>query len=315
MTNTKAEATEFWNQCHSENNQLYLTGSEGEEVWKRLNILQRINSKKVILNIGVGMGYCTQKLAATGAEIDAHDISEVALERVIPYTTNRYLSTDLEKLPRNHYDIAISHLVAQHMNNEALQKQLNAVVASLNNSGIFAIQIAYYMLKIDKADESLANLKDGGVCRHLHEFYEMVQKANGRIVWTAKVGQFDEYKSGWYAFHIIKNTEECYINYLKSSNILAISNSLLMEGKERIVQEDYLKAEKALLLADSLYPENLEVKRSLALVKMMLGDILGSTELYAEVLELKNDDKMANEALQRINGRISKNQIEVELIK
>jgi len=63
-----------------------------------------------ILNIGVGKGYCTQNLAALGCRVSVLDISCAALNKVKNITAGTYLANALHKIPKNHFDIAISFL-------------------------------------------------------------------------------------------------------------------------------------------------------------------------------------------------------------
>src|SRR5258708_31880367 len=57
---------EWWEVAHREKREFWLTGSRGPEVWDYLNITQRVQPDQVVLNIGVGLGYCTRALAEHG---------------------------------------------------------------------------------------------------------------------------------------------------------------------------------------------------------------------------------------------------------
>ena len=66
-------------------------------------------------------------------------------------------------------------------------------------------------MKQKQLNESLENVKVGGVCRSLEEMKELVEEAGGMIVWTKKIGEFPEHGSGWYGIHIAKKTSWKYL--------------------------------------------------------------------------------------------------------
>jgi len=85
--------------------------------------------------------------------------------------------------------------------------QLAAVVKSLKPGGLFAMQFAYRPESgPDGFDESLATCQTGGVCRSLGHMDRMVFVAGGAIVWAKRIGLFPQYKSGWYAMHVVRRS-------------------------------------------------------------------------------------------------------------
>ena len=199
---------DWWNQAHSNHDTkgFWLTGSEPKSVWSRLNIENLIKPGTIVLNIGIGKGICTRSLYEKGCITHVLDISEVALRNVAQYTARAWTPDQLQNLPVNYFDLAISHLVTQHMNNHDLELQLCSVINSLKpNDGIFAMQFAFCLDDENKLpDDSNSNCKSGGVCRGLKYMDEIIRKCGGIITWHKRVEEFSNYNSGWYAIHIHK---------------------------------------------------------------------------------------------------------------
>ncbi len=196
---------DWWETNHQEDEPFLLSGTPGKDVWKELNILDDITANKKILNIGVGLGYCTKEMAAIGATVHALDISTAALQRVQNFVKGTWLPDQLASLPENYFDLAISHLVAQHMSDADLIDQIKSVVRSLKPGGFFAIQISFAKQKDYQFAESFDVQKWGGVHRSLYQINDLVNKAEGQIGWVDIIGDFPEFEVGWYGVHIIKN--------------------------------------------------------------------------------------------------------------
>jgi 2-polyprenyl-3-methyl-5-hydroxy-6-metoxy-1,4-benzoquinol methylase len=198
----------WWDSAHRSNCtpdlQGYLTGSAGLEVWQRLLVEQFIRPATRVLNIGVGLGHCTKALAERGCLVSALDVSEVALQKVRSICQNCYAAKDIGTLPSNYFDIAISHLVTQHISNQSLVDQLREVLRSLTPDGIFAMQFAdlYGKSRFDFPNESENSLKHGGVCRSLGFMEKLVFEAGGDITLAYRCGIFPQYGSSWYSIHI-----------------------------------------------------------------------------------------------------------------
>ena len=138
----KSELAKWWDKTHEGKDIMWTTDTSGEGVWKNLKVKDLIKTSKTVLDIGVGLGRGTKDLYNEGLEVHGLDISIVALNKVKPFTKNQYLPTD--ELPKNYFDLAISHLVAQHMCDEDLLEQMKKVILSLKPSGIFAMQFASF---------------------------------------------------------------------------------------------------------------------------------------------------------------------------
>jgi len=128
-----------------------------------------------ILNIGIGTGAETIELSKHNVIIDVLDISEIAINKVKDITRNQYLSSNIENLPINEYDIAVSHLVSQHIDDDELNKQIKYVLRSLNTTGTFAMQFAFNDDNDNKTHD-LDSQKHGNICRSLSEMDSIIKK-------------------------------------------------------------------------------------------------------------------------------------------
>ncbi|MHC4475127.1 MAG: methyltransferase domain-containing protein [Planctomycetota bacterium] len=197
-----------WRDHCQTDNHWYLTGSKGSDVWDRLNIEDKVVPGQVVLNIGVGLGYCTEELARRKCVVHALDISETALDRVRHVAARTWLPGRLDELPADFFDLAISNLVTQHMNDDDLFEQMSAVLRGLKPDGIFAMQFAYSLNgQYDSYKANPATMKAGGVYRSLTKMNLLATKARGRIIWADKIGNCPEWNNGWYGIHIVRNDE------------------------------------------------------------------------------------------------------------
>lgn len=248
MKSDEEVVRDWWEQCHLTDDAELLTGSKGEDVWCSLNIEEKILPKSVILNIGVGRGYCTRGLAQKQAIVHALDISEAALNKVKDIVARTWKPEQLDDLPSDTFDLAISHLVAQHMSNPDLRHQIKAVVRSLKPHGVFALQFAFSADKEYVHDEQSGVIKKtgkcfqeefvvrwGGICRTLIEMQKMVKEVGGNIIWIKKTGSFPTCNSGWYGIHIVKDTEANLQHYLVAERKRTLAESFNQEG-ERLVE-------------------------------------------------------------------------------
>ena len=197
---------DWWDKCHDRDAPLWLTGSQGPEVWNYLQIADRIHPGATILNIGVGLGHCTRELARRGAKVHVLDISETAIEKVQDVVEGGWLASRLQELPAGRFDLAISNLVAQHMDDGALREQIPAVLRSLKADGVFALQSSFAVdpSQNDLGTPPLERMKTGGVFRSLRWYDSVVEGAGGRILWMSQIGLFPQFGSGWHAFHFAR---------------------------------------------------------------------------------------------------------------
>ncbi len=194
---------EWWERCHSIDYKRYLTGSLAEQVWEFLSIRHLIRKDVVALEVGVGLGYCTKTTAEQGVRLSALDISKIGLKRVEEWVVACYQQPD--SLPNNTFDLVFSHLVSQHMSDEALIAQLREVLRALKPSGVFAMQFADTEKDFsEEENQSKANQKSGGIRRSLQRVRELVEAVGGRI---ARECDARLLKHGvvWRAVHIVQD--------------------------------------------------------------------------------------------------------------
>jgi len=186
----------WWDRAHDANHQFWLSGSPGLEHWAYMEVLPRLSPGAKVLNIGVGLGYCTRALHERGCQVSALDISPLALERVKDIATP-YLPGQLEAMPQNYYEVVISHLVAQHMNDADLLHQFKGVFKAMRADGVFAIQfVSSNEEDFDyAAHQSSSSQKTGAVFRTREQMAFLVNEAGGEVVklWPGPV--FPQYKS------------------------------------------------------------------------------------------------------------------------
>ncbi len=207
-SDASVSVADWWEYHHGGNGNfhLWLTGSNGPDVWRSLHIYKHIFAGQVVLNIGVGLGNCTRSLVKQGCCVDVLDISRSALDKVRNVVHACWLPETFNQVWESVYDLAISNLVTQHMCDEDLMLQISAVVKRLKPDGIFAMQFAFAWDNElnDNATPDDTLLKGGGVCRTLGRMVQLVQSAGGAVVWANRIGMFPNYRSGWYALHIVR---------------------------------------------------------------------------------------------------------------
>lgn len=200
-----ASIEDWWESGHRMNESILLSGYAGKDVWKALDVLDEVTVGKRILNIGVGMGYCTNDMVKQGAIVHALDISTTALKKVEHITERTWLPQQLPELPNGYFDLAVSHLVAQHMSDADLIHQIKHVLPGLKRGGFFAIQIANSRKPDYEYSDDLYNQKWGAVLRTVDKVQQIIAEANGSVAWMELIGSFPQYGAGWYGVHIIKN--------------------------------------------------------------------------------------------------------------
>jgi len=198
-------SSQFWESQHQKDEALWLTGSLGPEVWEYLGIEDRIRPGASVLNIGVGLGHCTRALVDRGCQVDVLDIASSALDRVKDVARKGWLVSDLPLLPANCMDLAISNLVAQHMNNRDLLVQLRAVIQSLKPEGVFAMQFAYALDgALNDKEKNPLEAAQTGIFRTLGGMEGLVREAGGQILRAMRIGYFPGPGIGWYGVHIVR---------------------------------------------------------------------------------------------------------------
>ena len=203
---------DYWENNHKKKFRKWLTGSHLQELLDFMNIEPFIKKGNHVLNIGVGMGVCTKELFDAGVIVDVLDISEKALGKVRYITENQYLSTNLNHLPKEKYDLAISHLVTQHINDKDLINQIKGVLPALKPNAVFAMQFAFtegvdYEANYEKL-QSAEYQMGGGVIRRLSDMEKIVGESDGKITWISDVRHYNHTIAKWQYIHIKNNNED-----------------------------------------------------------------------------------------------------------
>lgn len=167
----------WWDDAHQQNDLYWLSGTPGEEVWQRLAVRNYLTAGFDVLNIGVGLGQCTRGLVGLGCVVSVLDISDIAISRVHDVTADGWL--DPNCLPTGRFDLALSHLVAQHMADLALEEQIEHVLRSLKSGGILAVQFADH--PVVPRRQGHKQITGGSVYRTWPEFEALVSDAGGEI--------------------------------------------------------------------------------------------------------------------------------------
>lgn len=193
----------WWADAHTRKDLGWLSGTVGDTIWRSLAISSRVLPDREVLNIGVGLGTCTRDLVAAGCKVSALDICPIALDRVRDVVQGTYLTADIDRLPDACFDLAISHLVAQHMFDADLETQIRHVLRALKPGGVFAMQFSYgWGQETSIANETLDNAKAGGVTRTLSHMVDMVDRLGGQVTRAHVIDDYPQYRTGWYALHI-----------------------------------------------------------------------------------------------------------------
>ena len=200
----------FWEDCHIGNNEyaVLVSDGNGSNLWRSLNIFNRILKRTKVLEIGVGQGSDIRKINEAGSNVYALDISQQAIDKVKDIIKGSWLAENIDTLPSNFFDVVISHLVTQHMSNEDFKKQLKAVLRSLNSKGVFALQFADRIDGIpDKEyNESVYFQKTGSVCRNFKMMERLIDEAGGKIIWSDGPINFPKNNSRWFYLNIVNKT-------------------------------------------------------------------------------------------------------------
>lgn len=186
MSNLK----EYWAEIHRKNNIRYLTGSCGNAVWNSLQITDLIKPDSVILNIGVGLGKCTISLSRLCKNIYVLDICKEAIDRVSSFVKAGWLAENISEMPENYFDLAISHLVTQHMTDDDLENQIKYVIKSLKPDGIFAMQFLTYMTNQNPNQDKC---REGTNAISFDNVAEIIKKNNGLIVKTPPAVRYNNH--------------------------------------------------------------------------------------------------------------------------
>jgi len=172
---------DHWQSCHLNNKEVYLTGTSLKQYLEFFDIHVEYEKSHKILEIGIGLTKATNNIFEDGKEIYAADLSIAALNKVSHFAHTFQLS-ELNKLPPNSIDVAISFLVAQHITDKMLVYHLTHVLPSLKEGGIFCLQYLAKHGPHQHSDQGERIQEGGGVMRNPSEVERIVTSTGGTIV-------------------------------------------------------------------------------------------------------------------------------------
>lgn len=198
---------DYWQEQHNTQNRRFLTGTTLNRVMSLHNLSEQLSEPRWILNIGVGEGHCSKALQQAGHIVAALDVSAVALVNVAKFTVALY--DDPVGLPDSEYDVAICHLVVQHMTDVDVIVMIRNALRSLKQGGILSVQYASPPEGKDHVySESLQDQKLGIVQRTREHFHRLVEVSGGVIEMEMPTKTFDPSKATddgcWNVAHLRK---------------------------------------------------------------------------------------------------------------
>lgn len=179
---------EYWRGHHANANHHLLSGYTGTATWNNLKVADKIVAGSHILEIGVGLGYSVREMASKSVKVSVMDIVPEAFECVKDVVEATYLAGELDKLPKNYFDLVISHNTSCHQSDNALREQIKAVVQSLKPAGIFALGVAGKGLKPWSNDfepkSEIEILEAGAKTRSEEKIKQVVSDAGGCTIFV-----------------------------------------------------------------------------------------------------------------------------------
>ena len=198
----------FWNTQHTNNIIPTLSGCEYDETIDFMKIRELTKPDIKVLEIGVGMGYVTKGFHDYGCEVNALDISDVALERVKAICNSVYSTNDLEKLPTNYFDLILCRNVVQHVATDFLINELTHIMRSLNQDGVLAIQfVSSNQVEDNGLNVNYDTSELGEYCRTPQYFEKIINNLGGTCEVVLDISCNFTYSkvTGNHVFHVRKN--------------------------------------------------------------------------------------------------------------
>jgi Rps23 Pro-64 3,4-dihydroxylase Tpa1-like proline 4-hydroxylase len=173
----KNEKEIFWNNAHSKQIKYWIDSSTANDILTQHKIDKYI-SDKLILDLGIGLGYLTEYLSKNNKVISV-DISDIAFEKVKEFAYKTYNTSELLKIEP--VDLAICNLVFQHCDDEEVERIIREI--QLKDDGIFSFQFAFLRENEEPNDfvKQLINNKTH-YFRSIEKIRDFVNKCGKKIV-------------------------------------------------------------------------------------------------------------------------------------
>jgi SAM-dependent methyltransferase len=196
-----------WNKAHEDRCRKSLSGSDPRRVLEQHCAATQIRAGMVVLDIGVGLGEMCRYLCDVGCVVDALDIADRSEDTVYGLVRNFYLADEIERLPSREYELAISHIVSQHMCERNLRRQIAEVSRSTKLGGLFSIQFAGAVEgPLNNLGCEIAPGSDGSMCRSPNYTLAMITEVLDLEAYAVTlVGDridWPRFGSYWYFIHI-----------------------------------------------------------------------------------------------------------------
>jgi SAM-dependent methyltransferase len=212
------EAKEHWQRWHNEQKETALTGSTLDSYCHRLGLNRAdFNRHRLILEIGVGRGHATREMVKLGNTVMAMDICPRALETAHKAGAYQvWLHENAAWLPSNMFDLAISHVVTQHMSEADILWQFPHVFRSLVSAGerppgIFVVQWAgSHVPGENNLTETIVgeegqptvqntpSMLGGRMVRDPEYATKLVERCGGEVLNIRCRAEFPEFSSYWF---------------------------------------------------------------------------------------------------------------------
>ena len=196
---------DLWEGFHKEQGVLHLSDNNLGVILTYLDVVEKYMDAETILEIGVGTTRCTKTMVNSGKEVHCVDISDLALDKARLLTENVYKNTEMDELPSNYFDLAMSLCVIQHINELEFRIHLRETLRALKPDGIFSFQFAfdYDNDRNDKIPQDTATMVAGRCCKSVDRVGELVLEYNGEILWVSNAVKHSIL--GWHSMKIRRN--------------------------------------------------------------------------------------------------------------
>jgi len=205
-----------WVRFHKEGNRDALTGTSFKHMVSFYGLKGMLFKGMDVLEIGIGLGLCAKGFYEMGCNVYASDICKEAFNRIEKYIKGSFLCGEMEKLPSDFFDLAISHLVTQHMSEVGILRQFPEVIRSLKTDGVFCVQFAFSDIPnennkketiVGTPGDNKVSMLGGRMVRTPDYARQLIDRCGGKVIYTSDMTRFPKYKSGWYYMRVVKSGE------------------------------------------------------------------------------------------------------------
>lgn len=201
---------EHWNKVHKAQDRDALSASDPAETLRHHGLADYLKSGMTVLDIGVGVGNSVRYYKELGCTVDCLDVADVAAATVAPWARSFYTAKGIHMLPAEEYDLALSHLTAQHMTDADLREQIRYVSSALKRGGVFSLHLAgSHIPGEDNLRGPIPDGFDGRMCRSPEYALEMVRDAvsvsygqHYSVSLTDNVIEWPQFKSYWFFLYV-----------------------------------------------------------------------------------------------------------------